>query len=222
MELEQDDITFWSKRLEDHTALLFILIDPSRANDLKLMAYQELHNWNLYFENPNINTLNQLIPRLSDLKHDVLELSKISQINLVLPHEDFNSQVDHMIEELVFFLRLLSGEMTAEEELAFWKQESAEHTELASHLIPFIPMMPQVAEELKVNSAEAVQRLKSLTDPYALLPVYQWSNQIALKLDRLIQEGDKNAVQDLFHMIVEHEIKEGTRGAIRIRQLTGM
>lgn len=221
MELQQDDITFWSERFKDHAMLLFILIDPNMANDLKSRAHQEFQDWDLYLQNPNVNTLNQLIPRLSDLKHDVFEFSKIVQINLVLSHDDFISLVNHMIEELVFFLRLMSG-MTAEDELAFWKQESAEHTELASHLIPFIRMMPQDAQELKVNSADVVQKLKSLTDPYSLLPIYQWSNQIALKLDRLIQEGDKNAIQDLFHMMVEHEIKEGTRGAIRIRQLTGM
>ena len=222
MELQQNDLTFWSERFKDHAMLLFILIDPNRANDLKSRAHQEFQNWDLYLQNLNVNTLNQLIPRLSDLKQDVLEFSKITQINLVISHDDFKDLVNHMIKELVFFLRLMSGDMSPEEELNFWKQENAEHTELSSHLIPFIRMSPQDAEELKVNSADVVQRLKSVTDPYALLPIYQWSNQIALKLDRLIQEGDKSAIQDLFHMMVEHEIKEGTRGAIRIRQLTGM
>jgi hypothetical protein len=222
MELQQDDVTFWSERFKDHAMTLFILIDPNRANDLKIIAHQEFQDWDLYLQNPSFEALNQLIPRLSNLKHDVLEFSKITPINLVLSHNDFISLVNHMIEELVFFLRLMSGNMTAEEELDFWKQESAEHTELASHLIPFIPMSYQDADKLTVDSKDVVGRLKSLTDPYALLPIYQWSNQIALKLDKLIQEGDKNAVQDLFHMMVEHEIKEGVRGAIRIRQLTGM
>lgn len=215
MELQQDDVTFWSERFKDHAMLLFILIDPNRANDLKGRAHQEFQDW-------DFEPLNLSIPRLSDLKHDVLEFSKITQINLVLSHDDFIALVNHMIEELVFFLRLMSGIMTAEEELDFWKQESAEHIELSSHLIPFIPMSFQDAEKLKLDSKDVVQRLKSLTDPYSLLPIYQWSNQIALKLDKLIQEGDKNAVQDLFHMMVEHEIKEGIRGAVRIRQLTGL
>lgn len=217
MELQQDDVTFWSERFKDHVILLFILIDPNRANDLKGRAYQEFQNWD-----SNVKDLNLLIPRLSELKHDVLEFSKITQINLVLSHNDFIALVNHMVEELVFFLRLISGILTAEEELDFWKQESAEHIELSSHLIPFIPTSSQDAEKLTIDSKDVVQRLKSITDPYSLLPIYQWSNQIALKLDKLIQEGDKNAVQDLFHMMVEHEIKEGVRGAIRIRQLTGI
>lgn len=221
MNLQQDDVTFWSERFKDHAMLLYILIDGNKANDLKLRAYQEFVNWDSYLQNPDVNTLNLLITSLSELKHDVLEFSKITQINLVISHNDFISLVDHMIEELMFFLRVISG-ISPDDELSFWVKENIEHTELLNHLISSISMTQENYDQLKVDSYDVIQRLKSIRDPHSLLPIYQWSNQIALKLDKLIQEGDKTAVQDLFHMMVEHEIKEGVRGAIRIRQLTNM
>lgn len=217
--LHQDDVTFWSERFKDHAMLLFILIDFQKADDLKMRAQREFKNWDSYLKNQNHNLLNQLIPALSNLKYDVLDRARMEQINLVLSPNDFISLVEHMIKELQFFLQITAKEISPLEELDFWRQENAEHTELASHLIPLLPLNPELVQKLQSESSQMVQRLNNIRNPDELLFPYQMSNKMAMDLDQLIKQGNKNAIQNLLHIMVEHEIKEGIRGAQRIREI---
>lgn len=221
---QQDDVTFWSERFRDHAMLLFILLDPQQANDLKMRAKQELQNWNQYLEAPNLEKLRQLIPVIAALKNEVLNRSQTGQINLVISHNDFIKLLKHMLQELIYFVQSMDQKITPEEEIAFWIRENAEHTELAGHLIPLSQLSqqnPKLAQQLQSQNIQLVQSLYQAL-PAQLLPIYQVSNEMAMKLDQLVQQGSQDAVQSLLHIMLEHEIKEGLRGEKRIRQLFNM
>ena len=211
---QQDDVTFWSERFKDHAMLLYILLDPQRANDLKQRAQQEFEYWTYQVDNPNPANLYLLLQSLSVLKHDIHNRSLSGQINLMLSSNDFQSLVQHMIIELNYFIRLINGQMSPEEELAFWTQESAQHTELAAHLLP--------PGQLQSKTLDLAHRLQMLAnDPMSgpLLMTYHTSNQEAINLDNLIQQQHPDAIKQLMHIMIEHEIKEGLHGEQRIRQL---
>lgn len=237
---QQDDTTFWSERFRDHAMLLFVLLDPQNAGDLKQEAYQQLQNWNAYLKTPNSNLLPQLVNSLGNLKQNVLNRAQMSPINLALSPNDFIALVSHMIEELSYFIHLTSGQLTSEAELNFWVEENIEHTDLAGHLIPLLGLNQEQTQQLQLQGMDLIQRLKNARDPHTVLPLYQMSNQMALKLDELIpklpsldptsnemvqklsvgiQQQNIKALEDLFRVMLEHEIKEGIRGAQRIQNL---
>lgn len=220
----QDDVIFWPERFKDHVMLLFLLIDSQRANDLKVRAYQEIANWNTYLNFPDLNLLNQLIPSILTLKEDVLKRSQMSLINLVLSSNDFTTLVKHMIKELMFFSRKMNNDISSMEELVFWSQEGSEHTELANHLIPLLQINPRLAHELRVQTAQLAKDLNTndrILTADTLSVVHQMSNEKMIQLDTLIQQGNRDAIKDLLHMMIEHEIKEGLRGQKRIQEITG-
>jgi hypothetical protein len=222
----QSDLVFWPDRFKDHCMLLYILLDPQKVNTLKMSANQQMQNWDHYLKTQNQNLLRQLIPVLWNLKNTVLDLAKIRPINLVLQPNDFISLVTHMIEELTFFLRITSPEgLSSEEELTFWAQESAEHIELANHLLPLLNLEPHLEHRISSGNMYIVDELKMIANHRqeleSLLPVYDNANRMALQLDELVRMGNDSAIQSLLHTIVEHEIKEGLRGESRIQQILG-
>jgi hypothetical protein len=219
MEAFQDDVIFWSERFRDHAMLMFILIDPNMALDLKKRAEQEFVKWNHFLRNMNPNDLNILVDSLGKLKREILNRSRLQKMNLVLSHGDFLALINHMLEELNYFVDLISGRMNNDRELAFWLRENIEHTELAGHLVPLLPIHPQKAKELQMENSKILQRLRNVHGPYDLFPPYHTSNEKAIELDQLIQQGNKDALQNLLHIMVEHEIKEGIHGEQRIKRI---
>ena len=215
--LQQDDVTFWSERFRDHAALLYILIDPARANDLKTRSHQELQNWTLLLQNINFEILQQLITTLSVLKHQVLERSRQGQINLMLTHQDFMTLVEHMIKELNFFITSRNGQLSPQKELDFWIRESAEHTELSAHLLPAGQLQSQT-----LYLAQQLQMLLNMANANHIISVYEDANQAAIRLDQMIQQANPDARNNLIHMMLEHEIKEALRGDMKIRQILGL
>lgn len=212
--LRQDDVTFWSERLRDHAMILYILLDPQQASDLRERAQQALNNWNYQLLDPNPIVLRQLIQNLATLKQDILERTRNGQINLLLSPNDFQALVRHMMTELNFFDKLLNGQISAQEELAFWTEENAQHTELTAHLLS-----PGQSQTQNLQLAQQLQQLVNSSNFNQLLSVYHTSNQGAIELDRVIQQQSSNTVSNVIHIMLEHEIKEGLRGEQRIHQL---
>lgn len=206
-----DDIIFWSERFRDHALFLFILLDENKVPDLKQEALRQYHQWN-NFINSNERTSMQLIElvnNLSNLKQDVKGyLDRGQVINVQIPPQDFNSLVNHMIKELNFFKVLLQGGLSPQDEIKFWVEENAEHTELAGKLL-FDP-------QLKQTNLQLANLLK--VKPQAeILPLIHSSNEMAIRLDNALRSGQVKGLMD--PIMLEHEIKEAQRGEQRIKQL---
>lgn len=237
--VHQTDITFWSERCRDHCMILFILIDNTQTDDLKQQCYQSFQNWNTYLKHQKSTTLSDLVFNLWQLKHDVLQEAQIHDINLVLDPTDFISLIVHMIEELDYFVKLLMHELTLETEFLFWKQEDIEHTTLAGHLIPLLDLGAKKTHKLQADGKKLIQRMKKAHDPHTFLPLYKLSGKAAKDLDQLIpktpfdpmsepmvmrlnddiENDDPAAIDELIHLMIEHEIKEGTHGQYRLKNM---
>jgi hypothetical protein len=217
--LQQDNVTFWSERFRDHAMILYILIDPQRANDLKLRAMQELENWTSQLINPNSSLLIQLTSSLLIFKRDVQERAHNNIINLMIEPDDFKALVKHMIEELNFFIGIYDGQITPEKELEFWTRENSEHTELVAHLLPEGQSRMQnlqLANQLKII-ADNISR--NIIEP-DILSIYDTSTNMAMELDQMLSQ-QSNLITTIVHIMLVHEIKEALRGERRIRELLG-
>lgn len=194
----RDDVFFWLGQFRDHALFLFLLLDDQRVPQLKWTAYDLYMHWS--FDEVWLR-------KFSDLQMRILKLID-QDINVILSPADFESLVEHMLKEFIFYLQLIAGQMTPEDEINFWTQENAEHTELAGHLLP--------PGRLKNQTLQLSQQLKTAPRDQ-LLPLIQTSNMSALQLDKLIRAGQVRTVLD--PMMLEHEIKEAQRGEQRLRIL---
>ena len=188
----EDDTTFWIDRFKEHAAFLYILLTPQFANDLKEQVFDLINDFDL--------------ERLFNLQMEVLGRNNAQ---MMLTEEDFEALVYHMIEEQNFYKKLMNGQMTDGEEVNFWLNEASEHTELASHMLE----LGQLRDEVLDTSKELLQ-----AEPDDILRVYEKSNKFAKDLDGMLREEihDTDVIKAL---MVEHEMKEATRGEQRLKVL---
>ena len=211
------DIDFWSQQLTEHALFLHRLLNPQTVPGLKEEARQLYASWyNVLQKRPiayNATLINNTYGLLETVHN---KISQINPINVELPVNDFHALVRHMLLEQTYFVRLVDGKMTVKEELLFWAQENAEHTELVSHLLP-----PGELKDRSALLADALNRNRVMANYDASyfvpeLELIQNSNLGAGVIHGAVHSGQIRTVND---QMLEHEMREARKGEERVQYL---
>lgn len=223
VQVSQCDIDFWTQQLTEHTFFLHRLLNAEVVPWLKEEAKIHYKTWyNVLNQKPvryNAIASNSLYAFLETIHNKIKDQTqKVTgiPINLELNIGDFHALVRHMIFEQTYFTRLVEGNMTIKEELLFWSQENAEHTELLSHLLPpgdFKNAATDLANSLKQTS------LIANSDPIYFaqeLELIKRSNETAAILHGKVHSGQIRTINDA---MLEHEMREAQKGEQRVQYL---
>ena len=200
-----NDISGWNFRLLEHWYLLGSLIDPYANSDLFGYAMEKCREW---LATPTSHTELQL-KELYDFK---MGLKSNPQVFSRLESR-YPGLLDHMIKELLFFINLISGKLTIQQELNFYLLEGAEHTELASKLILGDPTLSLITEEMAETLRDRIGRTPSLQT----LNIVHSASESASDLLKMIESGQIQT--DLTSLMLRHEIEESQIGERKLNQI---
>lgn len=209
--MDPNKFSFWNDILKDHALFIYLLLDERKVPQLKADVGNLYDEWNtntLQSREQFANYLNRLATAKQQL---ITLLNQGAVINSILPPHDFKALVLHMIKEFNFALRDLDNQVNPQEEVGFWKEESAEHDELASHSII---NNPQIQTQVMML-AQALKTAPNQTQK--VLSLIKESNQGAMMLDQMIRNGQVQSIMNL--AMLEHEMKEGQEAERRLQQL---
>lgn len=211
-------VEFWQRQIAEHVYLLTQLID---AEPSLLKQSNELFDaWNcrkLCEKHCELsNATYSLLICVENRLHDSLPLIEgnvvirppiAPNISSAISAEDLHALVKHMLVEQAYFNNLIAGKETIQRELRFWIQESAEHLELLSHLIPGADLAKEAAAALRSYHAASLNQIVP-NEEELLLEV----EQITLGLKQLTNVP-------LQQVIIDHEARESAMGRLRVRAL---
>jgi len=111
--MDPRDAQFWARQMHEHCTLIAAALDP--GSPFKKIAAGLAVSW----QNPSgVKLLDQTI----EFKTEVLRTAQTSWIGWLAP--DF---YHHVLEEAVYFRRLIADDVTSSEELAIWREILSEH-----------------------------------------------------------------------------------------------
>lgn len=232
VEVSQSDIDFWTQQLTEHILFIQKLLNHDAVPALKQEAKNHYSAWyRLLNENPvryDASMLNSLYAFLETIHGKIGERTQTGDkkviiqsapINVELSIDDFHSLVKHMILEQTYFVRLVEGKMTIKDELLFWAQENAQHTELVAHLLP-----PGDLKNQAVEIADSLKRTRVLANYDEVyfsdeLSTIKRSNGVAGVVHAAVHTGQIRTINDA---MLEHEMREGQKGEQRVQYLLGL
>lgn len=211
------DVEFWTQQLAQHALFIHDLLDPQVVPDLKEEAKMLYSGWYSQLQNNPV----KYNPVLSNSQFAFLEAThnRLSQgipLNMGILRDDLHDLLRHMILEQTFFVRLVQGRVSINEEIQFWLQENREHTALVSRLLPAGPLKNQI-----IDLSDRLESTRSLTNfdiPYLLseLDLVRISNQGAMIVHNAVHAGQITEINDA---MLEHEIREAQKGEERLTYL---
>lgn len=200
-----NDISGWNFRFVEHWYFLATLVDPIANPDLFGFAMTKCKEWLL---TPNSHTRQQL-KELYDFKLKLKSNPSVFQrLQSKAP-----GLLDHMIKELVFFMNLIDGQLTVQDELNFYLEEAAEHTGLAAKLLERDPGLSLANEEIADTLKDRIGFPPSLQT----LNIVHSGNAAAQDLLKLIESGQIQT--DLTSLMLKHEIDEAQMGERKLNLL---
>ena len=199
----EEDKVQWNKRFTEHWYFLALLIDRDLAPELKNYATVKYQEW---AKTPESHTMEQL-QELKQFKIQLLKRQDSKQIVGMI----FPSLLEHMLMELSYFVNLIEGQLTVQDELDFFLEEGSQHTALAAHLID-----PQHKQLVLMNLEMAQTLDEQIGQPPSsqLLQLVQTANSAAVDLLGSISRGEVKAL--LTPLMLQHEIAEAQLGAKKL------
>lgn len=223
VQVSQCDIDFWTQQLTEHILFLHKLLNPDAVPILKEEAKTHYSTWYCLLKQSPVRydagLLNSLYAFLETIHNKLGERNQNIPINLELSTKDFHALVKHMILEQTYYVRLAEGKMTIKDELLFWAQENAEHTELVSHLLPLGNLKDQTSE-----IADSLKRTRVLANYDQIyfsdeLSLIKRSNEAAGIIHQAVHTGRIQTINDA---MLEHEMREAQKGEQRVQYLLGL
>jgi hypothetical protein len=221
--LEMSSVAFWNHIMKEHALFYSLLLNSALVPELQKRAHELYQLWPESGDVDHEYSQNNLIMRIRHLlqfKEQVLRSAEQAHINLYLPQADFISFIKHTISEAQFALSTLEGKVNKEEELLFWRNEAAEHTELAGKAI-------LNNKKLQVENFKLANKLKTTKNREAIIELLELSNQGARGLSDKIGLGKVNTSFGVQHSkgnvkslvtlaMLEHEIEETEYGLLQL------
>lgn len=208
----EDDVRFWTERLTEHALFIYKLLNENvvprykqEAKEIYNQYVQELQKQRMTF---NAHLSNELYALLGEIKTIAMNGSVI---NVDLNEKDFIALVKHMIYEQNYFVRLLNNRITVRDELIYWVQESHEHTELVSHLLP--------EGTLKKQAKELSSALKQLTKGDDYVQDFNYLVKAYYAAVDVYERIAKHEIPNIDPEMVAHEVREAERGCLRFRNI---
>jgi hypothetical protein len=228
VQASQCDVDFWTQQLTEHTLFLHKLLNPAAVPALKEEAKKHYAAWYALLKQnpvPYDATMTASLYAFLEVIHNKIGTNTVARqggvapINLELSLDDFHALIKHMISEQTYFVRLVEGKVTIKDELLFWAQENAEHTELISHLLPAGDLKNQTAE---ISDSLKRTRVLSIYDQAYFsdeLPLIKRSNNTTATIHGFIHSGQITSINDA---MLEHEMREAQKGEERVQYLLGL
>ena len=200
-----EDITFWQNRFSDHYYILAVLLDRDLAPELKEFATVK---YNEFSKTPDSHTRGQLEELLQFKLKLVQNQEAKRMIGMIFP-----SLLEHMIMELTYFLNLVDGKLTVQDELDFYLEEASEHALLAGHLTD-----PKHKELVMINHEMGDLLESQIGNPPSmeLFMIVDEANASSIDLLNGIESGNVKALLTPF--MLKHEIVEGQYGQKKLAQ----
>lgn len=205
------DIIFWKGIFSQHGMFLTWLLDYSIVPYLWNDASNMEQSWNSYRVDDGEKVLMYLIDGTIYTKKEILRisLSNYRPINKIIPKDDFEKLLQHMLYEIEYLKRSMLSNMSIEEEIEFYKGEAAQHTDLAADSIIGDEHLKQelyhAAKQMRISSGE--------TSIHLLVQ----SGKMGEELLQRVVSGDVHSLMNMFMII--HEVEETLHGEEKLRLL---
>lgn len=144
------------------------------------------------------------------IKREILYISSSTPINLIIPKIDFDKLLHHMLLEVYHFRDSMSGNLSLDEEVSFYKRELEQHTELAANSITN-------NNSLRKKLYEMVLEMKKTRKIDKAIDLIIEGGDTGNKLLSMVDMGE---VQSLMTpLMILHEISETMHGEEKLRSL---
>jgi len=214
---DTEDIPFWNYQFMEHCLFLKKLLSPEKALELKEEAKRNYQNWENFLQSddsdkPNIRLLNSLYSLLGKILNKI-KTGKI--INIEIPSEDFKSLVKHMLLEQNYFVSLIDGTLTLEQEFLFWLKETQQHTQLVSDLLEPGKIKKEAKRLAKKLKQDEILTNQDFEYFFKALDDIETSLKSGIDIVNKIENGKVKTVDK---KMLEHELRETLRLKSRLRE----
>lgn len=192
------DIKFWSEQMSEHALFLHLGLSDEK---LKKQGMKLNAKWEKFRKTDH--DIKKIIPLLDELrKYKVSVLDRLNKGEWI--GYNFPLLVDHMIRELDYLREKIDGKIhTSEEELSFWIEINADHSDFTAHLL-------DPTEEDLINTA--LSTAKNMREVKTLKIGLTQSKA----LDKFVETGvdgvKNNKIKSIIPIeLIEHVEREGKR-----------
>ena len=212
-----DNIIFWSNQFKEHAFFIDIglIDDQSITTEIKLIARE----WYKYWENINIDDINDILIHcyaFKGFKETVIHHIKIEFCGWLIP--DF---IDHLKDELEYFINILNGSITPSEVIKFWTEINRDHCQTIFQLLD------SSEEDLFTKSLNFSKELtiihKNIKDDEENLQFNLLSLHCIDKLDEFVSQlkvgiVNRNVKSVIHPLLINHIEREGKRSIHDIKE----
>ncbi|SPN79349.1 Hypothetical protein ZAZAV_281 [Cedratvirus Zaza IHUMI] len=203
-----DYLSFWSQKMYEHMLFInFLTLDDFIKQESKRLMDAWLEVVYEVDASPDLKETDDIERLLQETRQFKLALLQDpTKSNRILPPSKVADLLDHMLLELDYFLGLLNGTLTPQEELKILAFENADHDNFLLH--SFKNPDPEVTETLQGVIDQLMKEAKSEYGPDGELKYWlKTSNKTTKEVDDLIKNGYLESI--IPDALREHELSEG-------------